>query len=385
MSHAKLAPSAAERWLNCPASVKMSEPFPDTTSVYAAEGSLAHKLAELKVRGLLMEERINKADYDAVIQDDLYTPDMQDYTDEYISYIKSIISTQWGQRNPSILAETHLDLSFIAPRTFGTADCLVMFGNELHVIDFKYGKNVEVSAVDNDQLKIYALGAVKLVDGLIYNIQNITIHIVQPRMNNFSAWKISKLDLMDWYESTVKETALSALNGTGDVKSGSWCKFCRAKPICREYGKPYEISMEPDDPKILSIEEIATRIKQLEGLDGYVKELRDYALDQALKGSNVPGFKVVEGRSVRVWSDQQAAFKVAQDNGYDHSVLYESKPLSLSKIEKMMGKKAFNDLLADYVIKPKGSPTLVKDTDKRPEYRDVNSALDDFKDIKIEE
>lgn len=383
MSHAKLAPSAAERWINCPASVKMSEPFPDTTSVYAAEGTLAHKLAELKVRGQLMGEVIDGNAWDKVIQDNLYSADMQDYTDEYISYIQSVISTQWGQRQPSILTETHLDLSFIAPRTFGTADCLVMYGNELHVIDFKYGKNVEVSATDNDQLKLYALGAVRLFDGLIYNIQNITIHIVQPRMNNFSAWQISKKDLYSWYENTVKEKALAALNGTGEVKNGPWCKFCRAKAVCREYGKPFDVDIQPDDPNVLSNEEIAARITKLEGLDGYIKELKDCALNKALKGEAIPGFKVVEGRSVRAWTNQEEAFNIAQANGYDHSVLYESKPLTLSAVEKMMGKKTFNNLLADYVIKPKGKPTLVKETDKRDPYRVVDSALDDFKDINI--
>lgn len=364
--HAKLSPSAAERWINCPLSVALSEGFEDTKSKYAAEGTLAHEIAAKK---------LNNEPYGALKKDPLYTADMELFTDEYVDYIEKIIKE--CSSPPVKQVEIRLDLSFIAPKTFGTADCILIEGENLHVIDFKYGENVEVEATENPQMMIYALGALSLYDQLVFDIKDIYLHIVQPRMNNFSSFLIGKEALESWCQYIVRPAAREAMSGDGKAHSGKWCKFCKAKAICREYGKRFNIKMNPDDPATLSPFEIAERIKVLKGLDSYLKILQEYALDESLKGISFPGFKVVEGRSTRTWKNEKKALKLAEEEGYR---VYETKPLTLAKIEKLMGKKAFRLLLGEEVIKTKGKPTLVPEDDKR---EPINSALEEFKDIKI--
>lgn len=366
--HARLSPSGAERWINCPASIKLSEDFPDTTSPYAAEGTLAHEIAAKKL--------LNDS-YAGLKKDPLYSQDMEFYTDEYLEYINNIKKEMSG--DPVMQVETRLDLSFIAPKTFGTADCLLIHDSELHVIDFKYGKNVEVSSEENPQMMIYALGALRLYDGLIFNIKTVHLHIVQPRMNNFSSYTLEKQELEDWLKEVVRPAARKVLSGSDQVKCGAWCKFCRAKPVCREYGKRFNGNFEMTDPLKLTAKEIAQLIQRLKGLDNYLKTLQEYALSEALKGRKFPGLKVVEGRSTRQWKDQNKALKIAEAEGYE---VYEKKPLSLAKIEKLMGAKNFKLLLGEEVIKPQGKPTLVPESDKREAF---NSARDDFKDIEIKE
>ncbi len=376
--HSRLAPSAAERWINCPGSVEMNEHFPDTTSVYAAEGTLAHKLAELKLREQILQEPINSEELQEVKESEFYNADMEDYTDEYVEYVRSLVKST----EAAVLVEARVDLSFIAPDTGGIADCIVAYDNQLHIVDLKYGKNVAVEAQDNPQLKLYATGACKLIDGLICNVNDVTIHIVQPRMNNFSSMKTTKDELYSWIDEVVKPQATKAVNNTLEIKSGSWCKFCRAKTICREYSKRYDLDFEPQNPNFLTNEEIAERIKKLSGLDGYLKDLTDYALSHVLDGESFPGFKAVAGRSTRTWTNQEKAFEIAQANGFDHSVLFIQKPLTLAQVERVMGKKTFNTLLSEYVDKPPGKPTLVPEDDPREALDSYDTALEDFKDFK---
>ncbi len=381
-AHAKLAPSASERWINCPGSVKLSENFPDTTSIYAKEGSLAHKLGEIKLKSRQFNKEIDAKEYQKIQDNELYSADMEDFTDEYVEYIEAIINS--FDINPFIEIETNLDLSFIAPNTFGTADCLILDGDTLHVVDFKYGKNVEVDPTENPQMMIYALGALKMYDGLIFDIKNVTMHIVQPRKNNLSSWTVSKAELLNTLETVIKPKADEALSDHGETKYGDWCIFCKAKPICRAYSERFNPQFKVDNPKELSNKEIAERISVLEGMNGYLKTLKEYAVEKALEGEEFPGYKVVEGRSARKWTDQAKAFDIAEGAGFDHSVLYEQVPLTLPKVETMMGKKTFDELLGDFVEKPKGKPTLVEDKDKRDNYQ-IQTVWDDFKDLEAEE
>lgn len=381
-SHSKLAPSASERWINCPGSVKLGEKFPDTTSIYAEEGSLAHKLGELKLRSRQSGEPINKYEYQKVKDNDLYSADMEDYTNDYVEYIESVIND--CKEQPLVEIETKLDLSFIAPKTFGTADCIVLEGNTLHIIDFKYGKNVEVNPVENSQMMIYALGALKLFDGLIFDIKNITMHIVQPRKNNIAKWTVSKSELLNTQNKVIIPKAKEALTDKAETKFGDWCIFCKAKPICKAYSEEFNPKFKTDDPRELSNKEIAERIKVLTGAEGYLKTLKEYAVERALDGEEFPGYKVVEGRSTRIWKNQEEAFSKAQEAGYSHSNLYEQVPLSLAKLETLMGKKSFEEILGDYVEKPKGKPTLVEEKDKRPKY-EIKTVWDDFEDVESEE
>ena len=376
-THSKLAPSAAERWINCPASVEMSEQFPDTTSIYAAEGTIAHKLGDIKLRHSILKQQIEKDELEEIYTSEFFSEDMEDYTDEYLVYVRSLIQSP----ETTVLTETHLDLSFIAPDTGGIADCILVYDDTLHIVDFKYGKNVEVKAQDNPQLMLYALGACKLLDGLIYDIKNVVIHIVQPRMNNNTSSSYTKDELYKWMNKTVEPQANKALNNSLEIKVGSWCKFCRAKTICREYAKRYDLDFKSDNPNLLTNDEIAQRIKKLAGLDGYLKDLQDYALTHILDGESFPGFKVVAGKSTRTWTNQEEAFQIAQANGFDHSILFVQKPLTLAQVEKVMGRKTFNTLLSDYVVKPPGKPTLVPEDDPRESLSSYDQALNDFQDF----
>lgn len=378
MEHSKLSPSAAERWINCPASIHLTEDIEDEQSPYTLEGSLAHRLGELKLKEALKGEPISTDDINKVKSNEFYSPDMEEYTDIYRDYIKGLYDEK-----AFLMIEKRLNLDFIAPNTFGTADCIIAKGNDLHIIDFKYGKNVRVDATENAQLKCYALGAVNLLDGLIYDIKNVHMHIVQPRIENISTYSINKDVLLSWLDTIVRPQATKALNRSDEIKCGSWCKFCKAKPFCREYAKRFDLEAMRDI-NVLSNDEIAENIDRLEGVSSYLKELKAYALNQCLNGFEFPGYKAVLGRSNRSWDDTEAALQCAIDAGVNPDLLFTQKPLSLAQIEKAMGKKEFNKVLGAHVIKPPGKPTLVKDDDPREKF-DVNEqARLDFKDIDID-
>lgn len=377
IKHAKLAPSASERWINCPISVHLSEGFEDTTSIYAAEGRLAHKLGELKLRAEFTDNPPTDGEFEAVRANSMYDLEMEEATDEYVERIRAVFK---NLNAPDLSTEIKLDMSGIAGgECFGTADCIICSLDELHIFDFKYGRNIEVEADENPQMRLYALGAVNLFDA-IYDFKTVTAHIVQPRMNNYSAEELTTEELKGWGKETMEPAAHDAIACKGKPHSGRWCQFCRAKPICREYGKPFENPPGRELPPEISNAEVAERIALLEGVDAYLRELKEYALNATLKGEEIPGFKAVEGKSNRKWKDQDAAFEAAEKAGFDRSILFERKPLSLSKIETLMGKKKFNEIMKDFVEKPKGKPTLVRDNDRRESYR-RKSAEEDFKDV----
>lgn len=380
-SHAKLSPSSAERWINCPPSVKMSERFKDKSSVYAEEGTLAHKLAELKLKKELMKIDVDDNEFLKIKEHELYSPDMEEHTDEYVEYIRHLLS-KLLDKSPFIKAETKLDLSFIASNTFGTADCIIASGDELFVIDFKYGKNVEVSSEYNYQMMLYALGALELFDGLIYDFKKVTMIIIQPRMNNISTFTLSKKELYEFLNELVKPNAKKALKGEGNTNYGDWCKFCKAKSICRNYANKYNPRFKKVDPNCLTNTEIAERIKALKGLEGYLSELKDYAVNASLDGEYFPGYKVVEGRSLRAWNNEEEALeKIKNNTDLEDKDLFETKPKSISKLEKLIGKRKFADITDGLINKPKGKPTLVEESDKRPIYQRDDEIEEDLKEF----
>lgn len=385
--HAKLSPSAAERWINCPPSVVLSEQFEDTRSPYAAEGTIAHSLAEIKLKDLHggISKEAYEAEHERIKTHELYHPEMEQYTDEYAAAIyKTFKELEEDTGQLFTESRVHIDLDKDL-KTFGTADCLILSPGTLHIYDFKYGKNVEVSAVDNPQLKLYALGALNDFD-FIFGIKTIHLHIIQPRMNNFSDFTLTKEELIDWFNTTVKNAAADAARGDGEQKIGEWCLFCRAKAICRKQQQRYDI-LEEDDEKLLppyiTNEEVGKLITRLRGVAAYLKALEEYALHECLTGGFIPDYKAVEGRSNRTFTDQRKAFEVAQsEGGIDKAMLYEQKPISLTALEKLLGKKKFNEIVGDFVIKPEGKPTLVPSTDKRPAIG-AGTAEEDFKDILV--
>lgn len=352
----------------CTPSARLEEQFPDAGSEYAAEGSLAHAIAELKLRKHFIEPmgpRTFNSRLKKLQGDPLYSPEMLRHTDDYLDYIKGIVHS--FPSKPYIGIEVRLDYSYIVPEGFGTADCIIINGNELHVIDFKYGQGVPVSAEDNPQMQLYALGALENYR-IFYDIQTVHMHIFQPRRDDATSESImTKDDLLNWGVFTVKPLAQKAFNGEGEYCAGNWCRFCRAKAQCRArsdtmtaleaFGKAL--------PPLLTDVEVGDILQRAQTLKAWVSDLEEYALSTLLAGGTIPGWKAVEGRSNRQFEEIDKAFEVLKANGIDEAVLYERKPITLTAVEKLLGKKQFVELLSEHVIKPPGKPTLALESDKR--------------------
>lgn len=380
--HALLSASSAHRWLTCLPSARLEEQFPDQDSLHAAEGTLAHALCELKVRQHYIKKQSTatyKKKLKALQGQELYQKEMDGYTDEYLDIVASIVHSFHAE--PYINVEKKLDFSHIVPEGFGTGDCIIVGGGTLHVIDFKYGKGVPVSAVSNPQLKLYALGALKAY-GLLYPIKQVTMHIVQPRIGNNNDHTESVEELSQWGEE-VKPLAQQAYNGEGEYRpSKETCRFCKAKGTCRARSeRNLELAKEEfKQPPLLSAEEVGLILQKARDLKSWTADLEDWTLKELLQGGRVPGWKAVEGRSNRQFADQEKAFQILTCSGIiEEEMLYVRKPHSLSEIEKMLGKKEFRELLEDQVVKPPGKPTLVSEEDKREAITLASSAEEDFK------
>jgi hypothetical protein len=301
---------------------------------------------------------------------------MLKYTDDYVDYISGVVHGY--EATPYMAIEKKLDYSSYVPGGFGTGDCIIIGGNTMHVIDLKYGKGVPVSAIDNPQMMLYALGAYSAYS-ILYQIETVRLVIAQPRLDNISEWEIAMDDLLYWAANTVMGAAEKAFKGEGDFVPGDHCRFCRAKALCRarsEFNTAIEENY-PVKPPLITNAEVGQILERARDLAKWVKDLEEYALAECLAGNEIPGWKVVEGRSVRQFTDADAAFKVLTDAGYEEAVLYERKPITLSATEKLVGKKKFGEMLAQYVDKPPGKPTLVVESDKR-EPITRPSATEDF-------
>lgn len=380
-SHALLSASGAHRWMNCTPSAVLESEFPDTTSEAAKEGTLAHEIAEAKMRHYFDTKNFKKAALTKRLtklrKEDLYQTEMEGYTEEYIVFCKKAALEY--DTVPYIAIEKKLDLSEYIPGGFGTADCIMIGGGTLHLIDFKYGKGVPVSAVNNEQLLIYALGATKAYE-MLYKIDRIKLSIVQPRIDNNNSWTIDIKDLKAFGDK-VRETAKIAYEGKGEYIPGDWCRFCRARQQCRARAdKNVKLAFEiKKKPPLISNEEVGEYIRQGEDVAKWLSELQEYALSECLAGRDISGYKAVEGRGSRVWTDMDEAFKAIIEDGTDEAMLYERKPLTLAQVEKLMGKKHFNDVCVEFVDKKPGKPALVKETDKRPAITNKITADEAFK------
>ncbi len=376
--HAKLSASSAHRWLNCTPSAVLESGFPDSLPESAAEGTLAHAIAEYKLtkhfigrKGGAKAHKEQMAKFEA---DPLYFKDMDVHTDDYLAYVAKVHGSL--PQPPYMAIEKRVDFSGIVPDGFGTADCILIGGNTLHIIDLKYGKGTFVEVENNPQLMLYALGALNEYS-MFYAIDTVVMHIFQPRMNNISSSEISANALREWGES-IKPIAEMAYEGEGEQKTGDHCKFCKAAAVCRAKADEYMELAKLDfkKPPLLSNDEVGEILALAKDLVSWVNALDEYALSEALAGRKVKGWKVVEGRSNRAFTDIDAAFAKAQSLGYPEASLYERKPITLTAVEKLMGKKEFTDTLGEFVHKPQGKPTLVEESDKREEF---NQAKEDFK------
>jgi hypothetical protein len=367
-AHAVLSASASQRWLTCTPSVRLEEQFPDSTSEYAEEGTLAHEIAELKLRKYYVEpmsQRTFNTRLNKMKKHDLYQEEMLKHTDTYLEYLKEITLSLASP--PYVAVEKRINYNSYAPEGFGTVDCLIVGGDTLYVTDFKYGKGVPVSAEDNSQMKLYALGAY-LEYSFLYPISKVHLAIIQPRLNSISEHSLTLDELLAWGDE-IKPLAQKAFNGEGEFVPGDHCKFCRAKAQCRARAEEFSAldDFKSLKPPLLTDEEVGQMLEKGQHIESWIKALKEYALTQCLKGNEIPGWKAVEGRGTRSYVNIDAAFDHLIDRGIDESMLYERVPLTVPKLEKQMGKTEFRSLLeeAGHVVKSAGKPTLAPTSDKR--------------------
>ena len=374
-THALLGASSAHRWINCPGSALLTKDMPDTTSEYAAEGTLAHAVCEAYARAALAQENL-VVSRDAQPLGEV-SPEMQDCAEVYLRAINEALQDLGP--SPYIALEQRVDYSRWVPEGFGTADCILIGGGILHVIDYKHGKGVHVGPDDNPQLMLYALGALERYS-LLYDITTVRWSIVQPRNGGVSHTpELNKESLLQWAEDVVKPAAVLALAPNAPIQPGDWCRFCKARSTCR-VRSDYYLELEGYQnaaPALLSLTELGEILIRAHDLSAWAKDIEDKALHRLLTGSSIPGWKAVEGRSVRNWTDAEAAFKRAIELGLPEEMLWERKPVTLAQLEKTMGKKDFS-ALSDFVTIPPGKPALAQESDKRPAITSRSTAEQDF-------
>jgi len=371
--HAILSASSSHRWLNCSPSARLEQEFEDRETEAAAEGTAAHALCEHKLRrALKLQSRrkpISKYDCD----------EMDLHTDNYVQFVlETLAEARQHCADPLINIEQRLDFSCYVPDGFGTGDCIIISDKTIHVIDFKYGQGVLVEAEQNPQMMLYALGALRLFDSL-YDIDEVAMTIYQPRRENISTWTIAVDDLKAWAENELVPKARLAYEGKGEYLPGPWCTFCKAAVKCRARAEE-KLRLAQYDfvrPPLLTDAEIEDILDKLSDLTSWANEIMAYAQDAALnQGKQWRGWKVVEGRSNRKYSNEEAVIEAANAAGY-HDIFRKSL-IPLTEMEKLMGKQDFHDILGGLIVKPAGKPTLVPVSDKRPA---ITSANIDFKEI----
>ena len=369
-AHARFSPSAAHRRLNCPPSLVLEEQFQDEESAYAAEGSAGHALAEhLIKKHLKIRSKRPVSDY--------YSDDLLEAVDEYVSYvIGEIEEAKRTCKAPIFSVEQRVDASEYVDECFGTADMVIVTDKVAHIIDLKLGKGVAVFAEENPQLMIYGLGILSMAE-LLYDVEIIRMTILQPRLNNSSTWDIAPDDLKNWGEEVLKPRGAMALMGAGEFKSGNWCRFCKARNKCRARAEQFlELAkMEFKEPALLSEEEIAEVLKVSDELSKWASDVYAYAQEQAIvHGKEWSGFKLVEGRSNRKYSSEEEVAEAAMAAGYKD--IYKSSLVTITEMERLMGKKEFNKILGHLVYKPQGKITLVPESDKREAINNTTAAAE---------
>lgn len=378
--HALLSPSSAHRWLHCTASPLLERNVEDAGSAFAEEGTLAHAYCAKKLKDFLCLPHEEEDGEIEQLSGQYHTGEMDEYTDAY----KAIVLEKFNvarekTRDARLLVEVRLDFRKYIPDSFGTSDAVIIADGVMEVIDFKYGKGVEVSAVENPQMMIYALGAWEMFN-FEYDIREVRMTIIQPRIGNISEFTMTTTALLAWANGELKEKAKEAYKG-GEQMAGDWCRFCKVKAQC---GKLADTCMKVvnDHPQdaLMSDQTISHRIlPMLAVIKSWVTSMEEYTLKKALEGAHFDGYKLVEGRSVRKITNQEAVMDALDEAGFaGEAYLKPTELRSLTDLEKLIGKKRFNDLCSQYIIKPQGKPTLVPESDKRPAF---NTSEEDFKDL----
>lgn len=373
-NHAILSASSSHRWLHCLPSARLELEFENTNGEAAKEGTAAHALSEHKLKkALRIRSKRPTSEYDS--------DEMEECTDDYVAFIMEQVElARKSCTDPIVLIEQRLDFSCYVPDGFGTGDCVIISDDRLHIVDFKYGMGVLVDAEDNPQMKLYALGALEIYDSL-YDIKEISMTIFQPRRENVSTWTVPVEELKAWAEEELKPKAAKAYQGEGEYMPGPWCTFCRASTRCRARADENLklAQMEFKMPPLLTDSEIEEVLTILPDLTKWANEITAYATDAAVNhGKEWHGFKVVEGRSVQKYKDENAVAEKAVISGYKD--IYRKSLIPMTEMQKLMGKTKFEEILGNLIYKPPGKPTLVPNSDKRPAMN-VADAKNEFNEI----
>lgn len=398
--HAILSPSAAHRWLHCTPAPRVEAEFPETTSEYAEEGRLAHSVCELaaKKKFTVMNNRTYNSRLKRLKADPKWDDEMLSTAATYVEHLTE--HAMRFEHAPYVALEVQVDITDYAPEAFGTCDCVMIGGDELIITDYKHGKGVPVSAQDNPQMLLYALGALKLYRPIYGDmIRRVSTYIDQPRLGSYDGASMTVEELLAWGES-IKPKAAAAFMGTGEFAPGEWCRFCRAKAKCRAranqntaledfkdcipLGRSIPMQAEYDatgfkPSNCLTDEEIGALLVRAEGLVAWYNDLKEYALAACLNSKTIPGWKAVEGRSTRAWTDQDAALEALMAGGVEEAIIYDRVPKTLAQLEKVIGKQRFGELVGGMITKSPGKPALAAESDKRPAY---NGAAADFSEVK---
>lgn len=383
--HAVCSASSSERWLHCTAAPRFEEQFPPSSSTYAEEGHLAHCICELygRKRFTVMRPSEFEKEMQQLKTDPLFQSEMLTTAQFYVQYLEEKINE--FPAKPFVTFEIKVDFSDYVPEGFGTCDCAIIGGNTLRITDYKHGKGVFVSSVNNSQMRLYALGALKFFSAVYGDtIENVVMAIVQPRISeDVTEERMTVEELRAWGDA-VRDKAQRAYSGIGATfEPGDWCRFCRGKAVCKARAKkncafedfkdavPQSAARDgatPPGTQILSNVEIADLLVRAADLVKWYSDLKDYAQQEILAGREIPGWKVVAGKSVRAFTDTDAAFNAIRAAGYDDVMLYDRKPKTLAALEKLVGKKNFEAIAGQFITRPMGAPTLVESSDPRSAY-----------------
>ena len=395
-AHALLAPSSAKRWMTCAPSARLEATMPDKDTAYTREGTIAHAMAESILRNLLKSEP--KTFPEAGLYFETYGTEIAEFcrTCEregldwremaetvYENYCRLVYEAYLGAKleDPEavLLIEAKLKLGEFIPEGFGSSDAVLIYKDTLEVFDLKYGKGVKVEAEENAQMMCYALGAY-CGQGEFYDIANVRMTIIQPRLKHESSWGMTAPDLLNWAHNELKPAALKAWKGEGEQTPGDHCKFCKVAAQCKALADyTLKVSEDKTEPGLMSLDDIARILPHFATIKSWISSVEEFALEAALKGDTIPGYKVVEGRSIRKISNAAEAIQRLEGAGIPaENYLKPAELKTITDLEKTLTKKGFKTILGDLVIKPEGKPTLVEESDPREPF---SKAKNDFKDI----
>jgi len=371
--------------MHCPPSARLTENLEDQSSIFAQEGTLAHELGELELN--YQVKNITKKKYNAELKKiqahELYSADMPDYIAVYTGYVfEKLAEAKTRSKDALVFLEQQLDFSSWVPEGFGTGDTVIISDGVIEIVDLKYGKGVEVSAEENPQMMLYGLGALFEYEAF-YDLQTVKMTIVQPRLDAISTYEMTVEALLNWATKTLMPAAEKAWKGEGELQAGDHCKFCKVKATCQARAK-YNIEFldknrdadhEFIPAYLLAPEEVSNVLAMAKEVQNWLKDVEEEALAKALEGMKYPGYKLVEGRSNRTYGDEGEIVSTLELEDYKEEQIYNKKLKGVTDMEKLLGKKMFQQLIGPYIIKPPGKPTLVPETDNRPE---LNSAAEDF-------